>query len=296
MKVRFAVAPGIGASDPDGFIEMVEGLEDRRFDTLWMSDIPMLGTSWDPVVGLALAAGRTRRLKLGANVVPVGRNPFRLAKELAQLDRLSNGRLLLSFVPGLDHPGERKAMGVGGADRGRYLEEVIPLIRRWWGGETVDHRSERFDFRGIRLDPGPAQAPLEIWMGGHGPKTLERIGRVADGWLGAAVGPAEAGGAIRTIQEAAARAEREIDPEHMGVSLGYCHVEPSETVLAQMRSRRPDTDPRALLPVGREELRRLIGRYVENGLSKFVLRPSEPVASWGRELDWLAGAVLDLQT
>lgn len=296
MKVRLAVAPGVGSEEPDGFVELVDGLESRGFDTIWMSDVPMAGSSWDPLLGLALAAGRTRRLKLGANVVPVGRNPFRLAKELAQLDRLSAGRLLLSFVPGLDQPGERAALGIGTADRGRYMDEVIPLLRRWWAGETVDHRSERFDFRGVALTPGPSQQPLEIWLGGIGPKALARIGRLGDGWLGAALDPEEAGDARHRIETAAEAAGRVVDPEHFGMSLGYGHEEPSDALLAQLRARRPDADPRQLFAVGRDGLRRLVGRYVDNGISKFVLRPVEPVGAWDRELAWLADAVLDLQT
>jgi alkanesulfonate monooxygenase SsuD/methylene tetrahydromethanopterin reductase-like flavin-dependent oxidoreductase (luciferase family) len=83
----------------------------------------------DPLLGLAVIAGRTGRLRLGANVVPLGRNPFLLAKELAQLDQLSHGRLLLSFVPGLDQPGDREALGLKGANRGAVLEEVLGLVR-----------------------------------------------------------------------------------------------------------------------------------------------------------------------
>jgi probable F420-dependent oxidoreductase len=296
VKVRFAVAPGFGSDEADDFLALVDGLEERGFDTIWMSDVPMAGTSWDPLLGLAVAAGRTRRLKLGANVVPIGRNPFRLAKELAQLDRLCHGRLLLSFVPGLDQPGERQALGIGAADRGRFMDEIVPLLRRWWDGEAVDHRSERFDFRGVVLSPGPVQHPLEIWMGGIGPKALERTGRLADGWLGAAVTPEEAGQARLRIEEAAAAAGRTADPEHFGLSLGYGHQEPSEAALALMRRRRPDADPRAFYPVGRAEVRDLIGRYVDNGISKFVLRPAEATASWDEELAWLADTVLDLQT
>ena len=77
---------------------------------MWLSDIP-LGATLDPVVGLSFAIAATSSLKLGANVVPLGRNPLTLAKSLAQIDQMSGGRLLLSFVVGLDQPGERQALG-----------------------------------------------------------------------------------------------------------------------------------------------------------------------------------------
>src|SRR4029077_15213053 len=143
MKVRFAVAPGGVAFDGARFIDLVEQLEARGFDTLWLSDIPM-GPSIDPVVGLGYAAAASKRLKLGANVVPFGRNPMILAKTLAQLDRLSDGRLLLSLVPGLDQPNERLALGIGTRNRWRLIEDIIPLLRAWWAGEPVSHQLEGF--------------------------------------------------------------------------------------------------------------------------------------------------------
>ena len=295
MKVRFAVAPGLGPLDRDGLAALVDGLEERGFDTLWLSDIP-LGAMTDPLVGLPFAAARTTRLKLGANVVPIGRNPVVLAKALAQLDQLSGGRLLLSFVPGVDQPGEAAALGVEHRVRGAWLEEVIPLIRRWWAGEVVEHHSARFTFPGIALAARPVQDPLEIWLGGIGPKALDRVGRVGDGWLGAAMAPAEAGEARRRIDAAAAAAGRAVDPEHHGLSIPYATTEPDAATVAGIRARRPDADVADLLPVGRPALRDLVQRLTDAGLSKFVVRPTGPVTSWSAELDWLADALLDLQT
>lgn len=294
MKIRFAVAPGPRPFDPDDLCALVDGLERLRFDTIWLSDLP-LGAVVDPLVGLSFAAGRTTRLKLGANVVPVGRNPVLLAKELAQLDRLSNGRLLLSFVPGVDHPGEPETLGMPKKVRGAYLEEVIGVLRRLWAGEVVEHRSERITVPGISVHPQPQQAPLEVWLGGSGPLALDRVGRVADGWLGAAVTPDEAGPAVERIQAAARAAGRTIDPEHFGLSLGYARTEVDEASRARLRMRRPDGDTADLLPVGRDALRDVIIRHVDAGLSKFVVRPVTPVTSWDDELSWLADAVLDLQ-
>src|ERR1700684_2057301 len=127
MKIRFAIAPG-GAALADGeWLAFSDAIEASGFDGIWLSDVPVAPVI-DPLLGLALIAGRTTRLRLGANVVPLGRNPFMLAKELAQLDRVSDGRLLLSFVPGLDHPGEREVLGVAGATRSAVLEETLGLV------------------------------------------------------------------------------------------------------------------------------------------------------------------------
>lgn len=294
MKVRFAVAPGGFVFDAPRFVELVEQLEALGFDTLWLSDIPM-GPSIDPVVGLGYAAAASKRLKLGANVVPFGRNPMILAKTLAQLDQLSGGRILLSLVPGIDQPNERLALGIGPRNRWKLIEEIIPLLRAWWSGEPVSHRLEGFVFDEVRVDPQPAQQPLEIWLGGNGPQALDRIGRLADGWLGAAVTPAEAGEACRTIQRVADAAGRAVPSDHFGMSLGYGHTEPDGQMYAALRKRRPDVDPRELMPVGATELRDLVRRYVDNGVTKFVVRPNVPPESWELALHYLADTLFDLQ-
>jgi len=301
MKIRIAVAPSFTSFDPDVYAAFIEGLELYGFDTVWLSDIP-LGASTDPLVALAYAAARTTRLKLGTNIVPLGRNPMLLAKELAQLDLLSNGRLLLSFVPGVDQPGERGALGVGKANRGELLEQIIGLVRAWWRGDTVTATFGRYHYDEIAVRPLPRQDPLEIWLGGMGPVALARAGRLADGWLGAVLEPPAAGDARRTIEHAAADAGRHIDADHFGLSIPYARTEPGERAFDMMRARRPDADPRALLPVGRAQLRALLRAHIDEGITKFVLRltggsatDDVPTASHD-DLAWLAEAVLDLQT
>ena len=296
MKVRFAVSPTMELCDGAVFPDVVDALESLGFDTIWLSDIPM-GAQLDPIVGLALAAGRTTRLKLGANLVPLGRNPMLLAKELAQLDRLSGGRLLLSLVPGLDAPGERDALGVGEANRGRLLDEIIPLLRGWWSGAPVDHHSERFRFAGVTVRPTPQQDPLEIWLGGTGPQALRRAGRWSDGWLGAAVTPAEAGAAVQAIQVAAdgrgthdrpgaLRAEHPVRAERAGPRVDR------RTAGAPPRRRR-----------GRHPPRRR-GRPARTSSPASPTRGCPSSSSdrcglerhWREELAWLADTVLPLQT
>ncbi len=142
----------------------------------------------------------------------------------------------------------------------------------------------------------PLQDPLEVWLGGRGPKALDRVGRIADGWLGAQVTPAEAQTARERIQASAARAGRELDPEHFGLSIAYSRTQPEPALVAALASRRPDIDPLTIVPVGVKGLRDAIHGYVEAGLSKFVIRPGGPVESWAQEAEWLAGAILDLQT
>ncbi len=108
--------------------------------------------------------------------------------------------------------------------------------------------------------------------------------------------PAEAGAARERIQAAAADAGREVDPEHFGLSIGYTRHEPSAAQLESLARRRPDVDPRELVPVGRAGLRSALQGYIDAGLSKFVVRPVGITDAPEDEVTWLAEAILDLQT
>jgi alkanesulfonate monooxygenase SsuD/methylene tetrahydromethanopterin reductase-like flavin-dependent oxidoreductase (luciferase family) len=192
MKVRFAVGPHAGslaAGDLPGFAEAVEA---EGFDGIWLSDLP-IAPVLDPLLALATVAGRTERLRLGANVIPLGLSPFLLAKQLAQLDQLTSGRLLLSFVTGLGGTAEAQALGLDANPRGEALEENLGLMRKWWAGETVEYQSERLAFSELSTAARPVQDPLEVWLGGRGPKALDRAGAIADGWLGAQLTPGGSG-------------------------------------------------------------------------------------------------------
>ena len=153
--------------------------------------------------------------------------------------------------------------------------------------------------------------PLDIWLGGSAPAGLRRVGRLADGWLGSLLTPAEAGAAVGVIQAAAAEAGREVDPDHFGLSLpvtlagngpgngpGNGQSGIPDALLASIRRRRPDTDPAALVAAGWDGARRMIGQYVEAGLSKFVVRPAsglpEP-ASFGSFVDGFVRELVPLQ-
>jgi probable F420-dependent oxidoreductase len=295
MKIRFAVGPPPGPVPAPDLISFAVALEANRFDGIWLSDLPVAPVL-DPVLALALLAGRTHTLRLGANIVPFGRSPYVLAKALAQLDQLSDGRLLLSFVTGLGQAGERSALGLDGANRGVVLEEVLALVRSCWGADDGAHSTPSELSPAALAAARPVQDPLEVWLGGRGPKALDRVGRLADGWLGALVTPAEAPAARERIQASAANAGRQVDPEHFGMSIPYVRAEPEPAQLAALTARRSDVDPRELIGVGSAGLRALVRGYIDAGLSKFVVRPATREGPWESEVQWLAEAILDLQT
>jgi len=299
MKVRIGFGLGVRTLVNDGtFGAAVDALEECGFDSLWVSE-RIGGEAPDPVVAMSFAAGRTKKLKFGAAVMVLpGRNPVVVAKELASLDRLSDGRLLPAFGLGVADPHEQQAFGVDRAERAAWFDEALPLIRRLWLEDTVDHDGPRFHFKGLRVLPKPQQKPPDVWLGGIAPSELRRVGRLADGWLPSFVRPADAQAGRAVIEEVAADHDRAIDPEHFGALIPYALGPVPESVLAILARRRPDLeDPMELVPVGIESLRRRIGEFVDVGFSKFVVVPfAEPVADTMPEhLAWLASEILDLQ-
>jgi len=233
-------------------------------------------------------------LKLGTTMLLPGRNVLRLAKQLASLDVLCRGRLLVTLVPGLTYAPEREAIGIDPKRRGAFIDEALPLLRRLWAGETVSHDGTAGCFRDVKLWPLPVQQPLEVWLGGTAPAALERCGRLSDGWLPSLCTPEEAVAGRVVIDEAAARAGRSISSEHFGVSIGYARAPIDPGTARMMIARRPRA--LELTPVGLPALRERIERFITVGFSKFVVRPVAAPASWRAELEALSAAVGDLQT
>jgi probable F420-dependent oxidoreductase len=296
MKIRFGfTCRGQGDLALDRFPQLVDDLERLGFDSIWLPEL-MLNGPFDPIVGLAHAAARTERLKLGAYVIVPGRNPVRLARELANLDRLSGGRLLLIMVLGQPDKAEMMAQHVSKDERGMLLEEVMPLLRRLWSGDVVNHDGPRYQLRDARLSPTPVQVPLEMWLGGQIPAALRRAGRLGDGWMPGLTTPAEAAEKRKRVEDAAQAAGRSIDPEHFGVNLTYSRGPLSGAAVEQLRRRRPDLDPASLVPQSRAALHERVDEWLAVGFSKFLLRPVVPPADWTAELESLAEDILDRQT
>ena len=282
MKVRVGLAlGGQGMLRLEDFDDVLDRLELLRFDSVWLPETFLAGTI-DPLVGLAYAAARARRLKIGTHLVGPGRNPISLAKSLAQLDRLSKGRLLLVFVAGLADSSERAAQGLAEGDRTEWFDEQLPRLRQWWAGETVD---------GLTLDSRPIQEPLEVWLGGQATKALERVGRLGDGWIPGRITRDEAVAARTVIERAAAEAGRVISPEHYGINLTYGWD--ADATIPPMRGTGGVGD---VVSLGASALRENMQRWIEVGFTKIVVRPLTPPTDWAAELDRLAETVVDLQT
>lgn len=288
MKVRIGVAAGAGvADDGPAFLELVDALDELGFDSIWVPDVITTPTL-DPIAALSVAAGRRSRLKLGTHLIIPGRNPVLLAKQLATLDQLSNGRLLLMAVLGLRQPAELAGQGVEAKDRPAMLERSVEIMRTLWAGE---------EHEGVRLQVQPKQEPLELWFGGQVPAALRRCGRIGEGWMPGMVTPAEASAMREQIEAAAAEHGRTIDAEHFGMNVSWVDADRGITddVRTAVAARRPDLNADDVIGIGPDGLAAKLQSFLDVGFSKFVVRPAQTPSSWPDAVTAVAELV-ELQT
>jgi probable F420-dependent oxidoreductase len=293
MKVRIGVSLGPAAT-PLGLAEGVGLLEAAGIDSLWLSEV-VYGDLVEPFTGMAYALARTSRLKVGTGVAVLpGRHPVLVAKQLTSLAALAPGRVLPVFGLRPARGPETAAFPVGGS-RAAVFDESLELLRLLLAQEDVSFSGRYFSVESASVGPLPVKA-LDIWLGGSAPAGLRRVGRFGDGWLGSFLTPAEAGAAREHIQEAAAAAGREIDPEHFGISLSVGQITPQ--LARAIEQRRPGVDPATLAPATWADARRMTGAYIEAGLSKFVVRPAVPSIVGGLErfVDEFVAELVPLQT
>ncbi len=293
MKVRIGVSLG-PAGVPAEFAAAVDDAERLGADSLWLPEM-VYGPLTEPFIGMAHALSRTARLKVGTGVyVLPGRNPVLVAKQLASLAGLAPGRVLPVFGLQPARRDERALFGVPGP-RGAVFDEALRLLRLLLTQQSVTFSGEFYTVDGARAGPLPAK-PLDIWLGGTAPGALRRVGRFGDGWLASFITPAEAAAGRAAIQEAAAAAGREVEPDHFGISLAVAADGIPDALAAAVAERRPDADPASLVAASWADARRMIDEYVTAGLTKFVVRPAAAGTSFANFLERYAAELMPLQT
>ena len=135
-----------------------------------------------PFVMLAMLAACTTRLRLqtGILVLPY-RNPFGVARDIATLDRFSNGRVTLSVGAGY-LKGEYRAMGVDFDKRNELMDEYVKALRVSLTGEEFTFEGDGYIAYGNRIQPGPVQARVPILCGGNAKRAIRRVVDLCDGW------------------------------------------------------------------------------------------------------------------
>ncbi len=289
---------------PEALLDFIDYCESVDIDSLWLSDRIVSPTvTLDPVTFMAYMASRMRNMKLGTSalVLPI-RNPVILAKELATLDFLSDGRLLLVVGLGSDESRDFEATGVPREERGKRTDEAIVLMRKLWREENVTFEGKFNSVKELTLLPRPYQKEgPPIWVGGRSNAALRRAGRLGDGWLVSRATPQEVGQGIEAIRGYAASAGREVAEDHYGAFIPFFFARSPEKALDNAKEStrfRPDISPDGYCALGPpEQVRRKLQEYIDAGATKFVMRPSGPGKTWYEQIKMLASEVIrPLQT
>ena len=163
-------------------------VEELGYDSCWVVEQAINAQNdLAPIPLLSYAAALTSLARLGSSVlISVLRNPINLAKSLATLDRLSNGRLIVGVGMGNATGAQfSDAFGVPASGKAARFEEGLLLMQRLWTGERVSFDGRFWQLDDMFISPTPVQRPIPLWFGGHAPAALNRAVRLGDGWMGA---------------------------------------------------------------------------------------------------------------
>lgn len=204
MKIGFfGINSGLLGTDPAVAAEVARTAEQLGYDSLWAGEhmclprddsrnpVPPEHPFLDPLPALVWAAAHTSQILLATGVLLLPqRNPVALAKEVASVDVLSGGRLLLGIGVGYLEP-EFRAVGAQFARRGVRTDEYLAAMHALWSMERPEYHGEFVDFGDIEAQPRTVrpQGP-PIVVGGHSKAAFRRTVRFADEWYGFHVNPA----------------------------------------------------------------------------------------------------------
>ena len=177
--------------------------ERAGYDSVWVGDSLLARPRGEPISLLSAIAAATSNITLGTAVLlPLLRNPLLLAQQLATLDRIAEGRLIVTAGPGNELPGthaELKAVGVRSDHRVGDMLAMLGRLRRIWRGEDE-----------VKLEPRPYRPDgPPIWLAAHGPRMLRATGETYDGWMPLPPTPELFATWLGIVRQAAERASRD---------------------------------------------------------------------------------------
>jgi alkanesulfonate monooxygenase SsuD/methylene tetrahydromethanopterin reductase-like flavin-dependent oxidoreductase (luciferase family) len=204
-----------GQPDAASLLALAAQAEAAGFDSVWVGDSLLARPRHEPLTLLAGVAGRVPRVELGTAVLlPALRNPVLLAHQVATLDQISEGRLILGVGFAADVPNIRAefaAAGVPFEKRIGRMMEGLRLCRALWSGQPVDWHGRWPVHQGV-LAPVPFRpGGPPLWIGGNRQTSLERAGKFFDGWFPVAPAADAFGEGLRHVRDIAATHGR--DPE-----------------------------------------------------------------------------------
>lgn len=201
-----------GRPEAAPLLRLAEQAEDLGFASVWVGDSLLARPRHDPLTLLGGVAGRTKRIQMGTAVLlPALRNPVMLAHQVATLDQVSEGRLILGVGIASDNSAIRDefmAAGVPFEGRVGRMMEGLRLCKALWSGDSVDWDG-RWTVKSGVLGPTPHQAGgPPLWYGGRSVAALARTAKFFDGWFPNHAAPAQFATEFAEIRAAARDAGR----------------------------------------------------------------------------------------
>jgi probable F420-dependent oxidoreductase len=169
-------------------LDLAEYAEELGFESVWVGDSILARPRFEPLTTLAAVAARTKRVGLGTAVLlPMLRHPVLLANEVANVDLISNGRLILGVGIGANNPTVAHEFASCGVDINRRIglfAETITLMRRLWSEPEVTFEGRYFQVQSVKLGLRPVRnSGVPLWLAGSADNALRRVLRLGDGWL-----------------------------------------------------------------------------------------------------------------
>jgi probable F420-dependent oxidoreductase len=164
-------------------------------------------------LGFLAAATKTIGLSTGILIAPQ-RQTGVIAKQAAEVDILSGGRLRLGIGVGWNHV-EYEALGVDWKTRGARQAEQVEVLRRLWSGDLVSFTGRFHNLQDVSILPPPVQRPIPIWFGGSSDAVVTRAARLGDGWMPIMAPDAQAEQKLRALRDGLKSFGR--DPTKFGI-------------------------------------------------------------------------------
>jgi probable F420-dependent oxidoreductase len=217
---------------PDAAARFGRAAEAAGFESLWVADHvvlpdpPVAGRPMapdmrllDPIVALTFLAAHTSRILLATGVIILPqRQAVVLAKQLASLDVLSNGRLVFGLGVGWCEP-EMRSTGAPFAERGRVADDYLAAMRTLWTQPKPAHRGPYVSFDGVQAMPRPVQAPIPIVVGGRTPPAYRRAVTKGHGWYGFGLDVAETQKSVNALRDAEKKSTRPAELGRLEISI-----------------------------------------------------------------------------
>jgi len=219
-------------ADPATAAAVARAAEAAGFESVWTgehivlpepqappSPVPADTPFIDSAIALAYVAAVTRTVKLGTGIIILPqRNPVVLAKELASVDVLSNGRLIFGIGIGYLKP-EFEAIGAPFDHKGPRTEDFLAAMIALWSMEKPAYRGRFVSFGGINAMPRPVQKPHpEVVFGGHTKEAYGRAARLAKGWFGFALDVEGAAKCVEGVRAACKEVGRRFEDIEISVT------------------------------------------------------------------------------